>query len=63
VNIDTDQLKKILTVQNKAVQMLKSLKSTSDLNFRLSQNKTFKISENVLVQIDSILKEIEDLNS
>lgn len=63
MNIDTDQLKKILTVQNKAVQMLKSLKSTSDLNFRLSQNKTFKISENVLVQIDSILKEIEDLNS
>ena len=63
MNIDTDQLKKILIVQNKAVQMLKSLKSTSDLNFRLSQNKTFKISENVLVQIDSILKEIEDLNS
>lgn len=61
MNIDIEQLKKILSVQDKAVQMLKSLKSTSDLNFKLSQNKTFKISENILSQIDKILQEIEDL--
>jgi hypothetical protein len=61
VNINTEQIKKILNVQDKAVQILKSIKNTSDLNFRLSQNKTFKISENILDQIDKVLEEIENL--
>ena len=62
MNINIEQLKKILTVQDKAVKILKSLQNTSDLNFRQTNIKTFKISENILRQIDSVLNEIERIN-
>lgn len=62
MNINIEQLKKILTVQDKAVKILKSLQNTSDLNFRQTNIKTFKISENILSQIDSVLNEIERIN-
>lgn len=52
-----------MTVQEKAVQLLKSIKNTSDLNHSLSGIRAIKISENLMTQIHYVLDEIERIKT
>jgi hypothetical protein len=64
--VNTEELNKILnimTVQEKAVQLLKSIKNTSDLNHSLSGIRAIKISENLMTQIHYVLDEIERIKT
>ena len=61
--MDNNELLKLLQLQNKAVQIIKSIQSSCDLNQRQTSIRTMKVSENILSQIDSTLKEIEELKN
>lgn len=59
--MDNNEILKLLQLQNKAVQIIKSIQSSCDLNQRQTNIRTMKVSENILSQIDNTLKEIEAL--
>lgn len=61
--MDNNEILKLLQLQNKAVQIIKSIQSSCDLNQRQTSIRTMKVSENILSQIDSTLKEIEALKN
>jgi hypothetical protein len=61
--MDNNEILKLLQLQNKAVQIIKSIQSSCDLNQRQTNIRTMKVSENILSQIDSTLKEIEALKN
>ena len=61
--MDNNEILKLLQLQNKAVQIIKSIQSSCDLNQRQTNIRTMKVSENILSQIDSTLKEIETLKN
>lgn len=61
--MDNNEILKLLQLQNKAVQIIKSIQSSCDLNQRQTNIRTMKVSENILSQIDGTLKEIETLKN
>ena len=61
--MDNNEILKLLQLQNKAVQIIKSIQSSCDLNQRQTNIRSMKVSENILSQIDSTLKEIEALKN
>ena len=58
-----EHLQRILNTQNKAVDMLRSIKNTSDLNYSHLNDHSIKLSSNLIAQITQILQEIDGLKS
>jgi len=59
----TAQLLKIVEAQSRAITILKSIRSTSNLNYNHLNDRSIKIPESLIVQIHNVLQELEQLKA